>query len=149
MPTHLQVIALDGITYEDDVDLVVLPGIDGQLGVLPRHAPIVTALQAGEILARKAGEEVSMLVSGGFAQVSPEAVVVLADAAERAEEIDVERAQAARDRAQERMSDRSAITETDAARAAASLARSLMRLKVAERGARRRGSGTPPVSSPN
>ena len=149
MPTHLQVIALDRVTYEDDVDVVVLPGIDGQLGVLPRHAPIVTALQAGEILARKAGEEVSMVVSGGFAQVSPEAVVVLADAAEHAEEIDVERAQTARNRAQERMADRSPITEADTARAAAALARSLTRLKVAGRIARRRGAGAPPVSGPS
>ena len=149
MPLHLQVIALDRVTYEDDVDIVVLPGIDGQLGVLPRHAPIVTALQAGEILVRKAGEEVSMVVSGGFAEASPEAVVVLADAAERAEDIDIERAQVARDRAQERMTDRSPVTPADMARAEAALARSLVRLRVAERTARRRGAGAPPVSNPN
>ena len=146
MPTHLQVIALDRVTYEDDVDVVVLPGIDGQLGVLPRHAPIVTALQAGEIQVRKAGDEVSIAVSGGFVQVSPEAVIVLADAAEHAEEIDVERAQTARDRAQERVTDRAAIADVDVARAEAALARSLVRLRVAEKVSRRRGTGTPPVA---
>ena len=143
MPTHLQVIALDRVTYEDDVDLVVLPGIDGQLGILPRHAPIVTALQAGEIVARKSGEEASIAVSGGFAQVSPESVVVLADAAEHAEEIDIERAQSARDRAQQRVAEGPPIADVDVARAESALARSLIRLKVAEKSGRRRGIGVP------
>lgn len=145
MPTHLQIITLDRVTYEDDVDLVVLPGIDGQLGVLPRHAHIVTALQAGEIVARKGGEEASIAVSGGFAQVSPESVAVLADAAEHAEEIDIERAQAARDRAQQRVAERPPITDVDVARAESALARSLIRLKVAEKSGQRRGTGVPPA----
>jgi F-type H+-transporting ATPase subunit epsilon len=146
MPSHLQVIALDRITYEDDVDVVILPSIDGQLGVLPRHAPIVTALQTGEIVARKSGDEISIAVSGGFVQVSPEAVIVLADAAERAEEIDVARAQAARERAQERVTDRSTITDLDVARAEAALSRSLARIRVAEKSTRHPGSGSPPVA---
>ena len=149
MPTHLQVIALDRVTYEDDVDIVILPGIDGQLGVLPRHAPIVTALQAGEILARKRGEEISIVVSGGFVQVSPEAVIVLADAAEHAEEIDVTRAQAARDRAQQQVAERSTVSDVDIARADAAITRSLARIRVAEKVARRRGTGAPPLAGVN
>ncbi|MDP7618663.1 MAG: F0F1 ATP synthase subunit epsilon [Dehalococcoidia bacterium] len=145
MPTHLQIITLDRVTYEDDVDLVVLPGIDGQLGVLPRHAPTVTALQAGEVVARKSGEEALIAVTGGFVQVSPESVVVLADAAEHAEEIDIERAQAARDRAQQRVEERPPMTDVDVARAESALARSLIRLKVAEKNGQRPGTGTPPA----
>ena len=145
MPTHLQIITLDRVTYEDDVDLVVLPGIDGQLGVLPQHAPIVTALQTGEIVARKSGEEASIAVSGGFVQVSPESVVVLADAAEHAEEIDIERAQAARDRAQQRVEERPSVTDVDVARAELALARSLIRLKVAEKNGQRRATGASPA----
>lgn len=144
MPTHLQIIALDKITYEDDVDVVVLPGADGQLGILPRHAPVVTILQPGEILVRKGGEEIPFAVSGGFAQISPERVTILADAAEHAEEIDIERAEAARQRAQDQLTERRAIPSVDAARAEAALRRSLMRLKVAERVGRRRGRPGPP-----
>ena len=84
MPTHLQIIALDKIAYEDDVDIVVLPGEEGQLGVLPRHARIVTLLEPGEVLTRKSGEETSLVISGGFAQIGPDQVTILADAAEYA-----------------------------------------------------------------
>lgn len=144
MPTHLQIIALDKVTYEDDVDVVVLPGVDGQLGILPRHAPVVTILQPGEILVRKGGEEIPFAVSGGFAQISPEKVTILADAAEHAEEIDIERAEAARQRAQDQLAERRAIPSMELARAEAALRRSLMRLKVAERVGRRRGHAGPP-----
>ena len=145
MPTHLQIITLDRVTYEDDVDLVVLPGIDGQLGVLPQHAPIVTALQAGEIMARKSGEEAFVAVSGGFVQVSPESVVVLADAAEHAEEIDAERAEEAVRRARERIAEGPA--EVDLERALGSLRRAQARLDVSHR-RRRRGTGVPERDTP-
>ena len=110
MPTHLQIIALDKIAYEDDVDIVVLPGEEGQLGVLPRHARIVTLLEPGEVLTRKSGEETSLVISGGFAQIGPDQVIILSDAAEYAEDIDMDRAEAARRSAQERITDRSAAT---------------------------------------
>jgi F-type H+-transporting ATPase subunit epsilon len=145
--TRLQIIALDRVTYEDDVDAVVLPGIEGQLGVLPRHAPVVTLLQPGEVIARKGGQEVVMAVSGGFAEITGDRVIVLADAAERAEEIDIQRAQAARERAQARIQERGRVTDIDLALAEAALRRSLMRLKAAERVRRRRGGagGGPPT----
>ena len=134
MPTHLEIIALDKVAYEDDVDVVVLPGMDGQLGILPRHAPIITVLQPGEIIIRKGGEEFPFAVSGGFAQITPE----------RAEEIDIERADAARQRAQEQLAERRSIPGVDLAQAEATLRRSLMRLKIAERSGRRRRGRTGP-----
>ena len=138
MPTHLQIIALDRIAYEDDVDIVVLPGEEGQLGVLPRHARIVTLLQPGEVLTRKSGEETSLAISGGFAQIGPESVTILSDAAEYAEDIDMSRAEEARRRAQERIVESRGAPELDMARAEAALLRSLTRIRVAERVAARR-----------
>ena len=147
MPTHLQIIALDKIAYEDDVDIVVLPGEEGQLGVLPRHARIVTLLEPGEVLTRKSGEETSLVISGGFAQIGPDQVTILSDAAEYAEDIDMDRAEAARRSAQERITDRSAATtELDMARAESALLRSMARIRVAERIAgRRRRQGPQPT----
>ena len=138
MPTHLQIIALDKIAYEDDVDIVVLPGDEGQLGVLPRHARIVTLLQPGEVTTRKAGEETALVVTGGFAQIGPDSVTILSDAAEYAENIDIERAEEARRRAQERITNRQATPGLDMARAESALLRSLARIRVAERIAARR-----------
>ena len=91
---------------EDDVDMVVAPGSDGTLGILPRHAPLITTLAAGELRVKKGGREQSIVVFGGFMEVTPEKVIVLADTAERAEEIDVARAEAARRRAEEALANR-------------------------------------------
>ena len=143
MPTHLQIIALDKIAYEDDVDIVVLPGEEGQLGVLPRHARIVTLLEPGEVLTRKAGEETSLAISGGFAQIDPDSVTILSDAAEYAEDIDMDRAEEARRRAQERISNPSATPDLELARAESALLRSMARLRVAERIAARRRRQAP------
>ena len=143
MPTHLQIIALDKIAYEDDVDIVVLPGEEGQLGVLPRHARIVTLLEPGEVLTRKSGEETSLVISGGFAQIGPDSVTILSDAAEYAEDIDIDRAEVARRRAQERLTNRQAIPDLDMARVESALLRSLTRLRVAERVAARRRRQAP------
>jgi len=119
------------------VDGVVAPGVDGQLGILPHHAPLMTILQAGELVVRKGGDEETMAISGGFLEVRPDHVIVLADQAERAEEIDASRAEAARKRAEERLKDKQA-TGLDATRAEAALRRALVRLSVAEKIKRRR-----------
>ncbi len=148
MPTHLQIIALDRIAYEDDVDIVVLPGEEGQLGVLPRHARIVTLLEPGEVLTRKAGEETALVISGGFAQIGPDHVTILSDAAEYAEDIDIERAEEARRRAQERIADTRTTTEMDMARAESALLRSMARIRVAERVAARRRRQPPGPTQP-
>lgn len=135
-----EIVTAEGIVYSDDVDIVIAPGIEGQLSILPSHAPLLTMLQPGELLVRKNGEETAMFVSGGFLEVMRDRVTVLADVAERAEEIDISRAEAAKSRAEQRLEERPA--EMDLAAAEAALMRSLMRLKIAERRRKRKpGSG--------
>lgn len=138
MPSiKLDIVTAERIVYSEEVDEVIAPGVEGQLGILPHHAPLMTMLQAGELIARKSGEEQSMAISGGFLEVRPDKVIVLADQAERAEEIDVARAEAARKRAEERLSDRKAVG-LDEAKAEAALQRALARLSVAEKVQRKR-----------
>ena len=136
----LDIVTAERAVYSGEVDMVVAPGVEGQLGILPHHAPLMTMLQPGELRIKKGGEEVSLAISGGFLEVRPDKVVVLADAAERADEIDIARAEAAKRRAQEQLAER-ATPGIDYARAAAALSRSLARLRVAET-ARRRRKGT-------
>ncbi|MDI6857138.1 MAG: F0F1 ATP synthase subunit epsilon [Dehalococcoidia bacterium] len=134
----IEVITAERVVFSDsDLDVVIAPGIEGELGILPSHAPLITTLTPGEVRLRKAGEETSLTVTGGFLEVRDNCVVVLAEAAERAEEIDIARAEEARRRAQERL--RSRAEAIDLARAEAALRRSLARLKVAERRRRRGG----------
>ena len=114
------------------VDEVVAPGVEGYFGVLPGHAPFLTTLGIGELTYRVGGEEHHLALVGGFAEVRNDKVIVLADAAERPEEIDRARAERARERAERRLSGR-APDEVDFARAQAALMRALMRLHVAGR----------------
>ena len=116
----------------EEVDEVVAPGIEGYFGVWPGHAAFLTTLGAGELSYRQGGQERYLAVAGGFAEVRNDKVVILADAAERPEEIDRERAERARQRAEQRLSGRSQ-DEIDFARAAAALARALTRLQVSSR----------------
>ncbi len=136
---RIDIVTAEQVVYSDDVDIIIAPGIEGQLGVLPHHTPLMTILQPGELRLRKGGEEFSLAISGGFLEVRPDRVIVLADAAERAEEIDTARAEEAKRRAQEQISRHPA--EVDAARAEAALHRSLIRLKVAERRRKRKPGG--------
>ena len=128
---RLDIVTAEKLVFSEDVEVIVAPGIEGQLGILPHHAPLMTMLQPGELLVRKEGEELRLAISGGFLEVRPDRVIILADTAERAEEIDIRRAEEAMRRAQERLSER--IPEVDMAQAEASLRRSLARLKVAEK----------------
>ncbi len=134
---RLDIVTAERAVYSEDVDMVIAPGVEGQLGILPHHTPLMTTLQAGELRVKKGGEEISLAISGGFLEVRPDRVVVLADAAERAEEIDVARAEEARSRAQERLAGRR-FPGADEARVEIALRRSLARLKVAEAARRRR-----------
>lgn len=138
---RFEIVTAERLVYSEDVDVVVAPGIEGQLGILPHHAPLMTMLQPGELMMRKGGEEASMFVSGGFLEVRGNKIVVLADTAERAEEIDIARAEAAKRRAEEMITLRP--VEVDHARAEAALRRSLMRLKVAEKRRKRRPTDQP------
>ena len=137
----LDIVTAERAVYSEDVDMVIAPGVAGQLGILPHHAPLMTTLQAGELRVKKGGEEVSLAISGGFLEVRPDRIVVLADAAERADEIDMARAEEAKRRAQERLSSRQ-TPGADDTRAEAALLRAVARLKVAETVKRRRKSTT-------
>jgi F-type H+-transporting ATPase subunit epsilon len=133
----VDIVTAERVVYSEDVDIIIAPGVEGQLGILPHHAPLMTILQAGELVVRKGGEEESLAISGGFLEVRPDRVIVLADSAERAEEIDLARAEAARKRAEERLRDRKA-TGLDETRAEAALRRAIARISVADKMKRRR-----------
>ena len=136
MTVKLDIVTAEQLVYSDDVDIVVAPGIDGELAVLPHHAPLMTMLKPGELLVRKGGEEILMAITGGFLEVRPDRVTILADAAERAEDIDAARAEEAKRRAEERLSGK--LSESDMVRAEGALRRSLLRLRVSEKRRRRR-----------
>jgi len=132
----LEIATAERLVYSDDVNMVIAWGTEGQLGILPHHAPLITMLQPGELIIRKDDGESYFAVSGGFLEVRPEKVVILADACERADEIDIARAEDAKQRAGALMESPTADSDTAAAEAA--LRRSLVRLRVAERSRRRR-----------
>ena len=134
----LDIVSAERVVFSDDVDLVVAPGIEGQLGILPHHTPLMTMLQPGELRVRKGGEEFFLAISGGFLEVRPDHVIILADAAERAEEIDRARAEEAKRRAEEQLGRR--VLGVDTVQTEAALRRSLVRLKVAERRRRKPGA---------
>ena len=136
MTTRLDVVTAEREVFSDEVDEVVANGVEGQLGILPHHAPLMTTLMPGELLIKKGGEEFYLAVSGGFIEVRPDRIIVLADTAERVEEIDVARAEEAKRRAEERLAE--GAPGVDTARAEAALRRSLLRLRVAQRRRRRR-----------
>jgi len=143
MPLLLEIVTPERLAYSDTVDAVNLPGIEGELGVLPHHAPLVSMLGVGELRIRKGGADESFAIVGGFLQVRPDRVVVMAETADMASEIDLEKAQEAR-REAERVLEGAVHTDSvDLAAARASLQQALLRIRVAERrhreGPRHRG----------
>ena len=142
MALKVDIVTAERLVYsEEGVERLIVPGVEGELGVLTLHAPLLTMIQPGVLRIVKGGDEVEMAITGGFIEVRENRVTILADAAERAEEIDTVRAEEARRLAQRQLEERA--SEEDLARAEASLARALARIKVAERRRRRRG-GVPP-----
>lgn len=139
-PMRLEILTAERSLFEGDVDALTAPGAEGELGVLPHHAALMTALQPGELRYRSGAEETQLAVTGGFMEVTANRVVVLADAAERVEEIDVARAEEAMRRAQQSIAERTEDVDLD--QALQSLRRARVRLDVARR-RRRRGSGAP------
>ena len=127
----LEIVTAEGPVYSGEADTVIAPGVMGQFAILPHHAAFMTMLEPGELCIRRSGEEIFMVVSGGFLEVLDNKVVVLADTAERADDIDAARAEAAKQRAEEQLKHPGA--GVDLANAEAALRRSLARLKVAER----------------
>lgn len=119
------------VLAEEDVDVVIAPGIEGELAILPQHAPLVTELDPGVIVLRRGTEEEILAVSGGFLEVLGDTVTVLADTSERSEEIDLERAQEARDRALEAID--MTMTPSEVLEARIRLMRALARIRAAQR----------------
>jgi F-type H+-transporting ATPase subunit epsilon len=136
-PLKCEVVSAERLLFSQDVDEILAPGVNGQLGILPSHAPLITALQSGELVVRWDDQEESFAIGGGFLEVLHDKATILADSAERADEIDIERATAAKARAEERLAQRS-VEDFDYARAEASLRRALARLRAAEHARRRR-----------
>lgn len=135
---QLDIVTAEGVTYSDQVSVVVAPGVEGELGILPNHTPLLTILQPGELRIVKDGEDDTLIaLGGGFLEVMKNRVVILADTAERADDIDESRAEDAVNRAREQLDNRTA--DMDLERALASLRRSQTRLKVVRR--RRERSG--------
>jgi F-type H+-transporting ATPase subunit epsilon len=142
MPLKLEIVTVEGVIFSGDVDMVVAPGTEGELGILPRHAPLMTSLTYGELHLKRGEDTDYYAIGGGFMEVLPYKVTIMADSAERADEIDLERAEAARRRAEEHLLKRTE-TAVDFAKAEAALRRSLARIKVAEGQKRRQGAGAP------
>ena len=132
MPLQLEIVTPERLAYSDQVDSVQLPGIEGELGVLPHHTPLVSILGVGELLIRTGGQEESFAIVGGFLQVRPDKVIVMAEDADMASEIDLEKAQEARREAEKALE--SGYHEgADLSLARASLQQALLRIRVAER----------------
>jgi len=142
---HVELVTAEGRVLSAEADFVRAPGSAGELGILPRHIPLMTPLRTGEVLVRNEGREEFLFVAGGFLEVLPDKVVILADAAERAEDIDESRAEEARRRAQKLLEERGPESPESAA-AAAALERALFRIRVAELRKRRRQP--PPPTAP-
>ena len=139
---RVELVTPERIVYsDDDVDMVIAPGADGELGILPSHAPLLAALGIGELRLRKGAEEESFAVHGGFLEVLANKIIVMAYVAEYAAEIDLARAEEARNRAEQRYRDKA--EGLDMARLQAALRRSRVRLKVARRRRRRPHMATP------
>ena len=132
MPIQLDIVTPERLAYSDEVDAVVLPGSEGEMGVLPHHAPLISTLGAGELRLRKAGQEESFAIVGGFVQVLPDKVVVMAETADMASEIDLEKAQEARRQAEQAL-EGGYVEAADLAAARAALQTALLRIRVAER----------------
>src|SRR5712691_13480421 len=133
---HVDIVTVEGRRFRGDADFVVAPGSEGELGVLPKHIPLLTPLASGSVKVRNDGEELFFFVGGGFLEVRPDQVTVLADAAERAEDIDEARAEEARRRAESLLQQK--LSDADQAAASAALARAEARLRLAELRRRRR-----------
>jgi F-type H+-transporting ATPase subunit epsilon len=132
MGIRLEIVTPERLVYADDVDAVAVPGVEGELGVLPHHAPLITTIGLGELRIRRGGVEDHFAIIGGFLQVRPDKVVVMAETADMASEIDLERAQQAR-REAERAIETGYHEGADLASARAVLQQALLRIRVAER----------------
>lgn len=133
MPIRCDIVTQDRPLFSGDVDMVVAPGSEGVLGILPHHAPLLTTLTYGILTVKQAGNEQAFAIAGGIMEVLPDEVTVLADVGERVEEIDVARAEAARARAEELLRNAPAEKTEEYLKALSSLRRSQLRLEAAKK----------------
>lgn len=130
---QFKIVTPERTVFEDTIDQVTLPVMDGEVTILPNHRSYIAALKAGEIVVKSAGKEISMAVAGGFIEFNQNNLVVLADKAERAEEIDLARAEEAKKRAEELMKERVSMDDTEYARVAALVEKESNRVRVAKK----------------
>jgi F-type H+-transporting ATPase subunit epsilon len=133
MPIRCEIVSQDRTVFQGFADMVVLPGTDGEMGILPHHAPLLTTLKYGIIKVRSQGHETIFTVAGGFAEIQPDIITVLADAAENVEEIDISRAQAARKRAEESLAKGIPVNSDNYLMIEAALRKSNLRLDAVRR----------------
>lgn len=133
MPIRCDIVTQDRPLFSGNVDMVVAPGSEGVLGILPHHAPLLTTLSYGVLVVKRAGKEEAFAIAGGIMEVLPDAVTVLADVGERVEEIDVARAEAARSRAEELLKKAPGEGTEAYLKAMTSLRRSQLRLEAAKK----------------
>ncbi len=141
MPLRCQIITQERQLFDEEVDIVIAPGIEGEMGILPQHAPLVAALDIGELRVRRGNFEESFAIGGGVLQVAHDRVIVLADSAEQAEEIDIARAEAARRRAEQMMAEGAPRDPATLAALEAAIRRANLRLKVARKRAHKGSTG--------
>ena len=142
MTIRCEIVSQDRTVFEGDVDIVILPGAAGEMGILPNHAPVLAILKYGVIRVRQNSKEQLFAVSGGLAEVQPSIVTILADAAENVEDIDITRAQAARKRAEDALANLKPGDQDAYVRMEAALRRSNLRLDVVRRYRRTRDTYT-------
>ena len=130
MPLHLEIVTAERLVLSDDVDQVNAPTKDGRVGMLPRHMPLITVLTEGELSIIKNGVRTEFAVFGGFMIVLPDRVTILADSCDRSDEIDLDRAEEARQRAEERIAQRK--SDQDMIQAEAELRRAMMQIRIAQ-----------------
>lgn len=134
-----KIVTPERTVFEDSIDQVTLPTQEGEITVLPEHIPLISVLAPGELVARTDGKEIAMAVSGGMIEVRKNEITILADTAERAEEIDLARAEEAREKAEKLKDEKVRMDETEYAAVAALFERNLARIKVAKKHLTRRG----------
>ena len=138
MPLKLEIVTAERLVLADDnIDMVVAPSVDGEVGILPNHAPLIAILQIGELRVKKGADEQSIVVAGGFMEVLDDKVTILADTAERSEEIDLAAAEQARTRAQDALANKDA-GQADLEMAQAAMRLAALRLRIGQRRRRNR-----------
>lgn len=134
-----KIVTPERTVFEDQINQLTLPTQEGEITVLPNHIPLISVLAPGELVAKKDGEEIAMAISGGMMEVRKNEITILADTAERAEEIDLARAEEARKKAEKLKEEKIRLDETEYAAVAAALEKNLVRIKVARKHLTKRG----------